>query len=246
MRICPRCGRSTNVVIRGLCPQCYAETYGIVRIPSEIEIEVCRYCGSIRLGRKWAPSGSFEESIQLIASHLLQNARKDPNFTGYRIEELRYETLPNWRTKIELIITAYHGDVRVRVVYPLVIRLKPSVCPVCKTRVSGEYDTLLQVRPRGSKTKGEELEDVILQEALRSGLGGQLVDIIRVGDGVDVYFTNAGAARKLARRLINMYGGSLSQPVYEYVTITSTGKRRARKTMVLRIGGDRPQGTRRS
>ena len=236
-RVCPRCGRETSIVIDGLCPQCYAETRGIVRLPSRVNARICRYCGSVWLGGKWIPAGSFEDAVRLVAERAVSQARRDPGFERVSISGLRYETLPNWRTLVELDIEGFAGDIRAVQRVSLEIRLEPSICPVCKTRVSGEYDTVLQIR--GLRPAGLDpgmVEELVIGESLRLGLARQLVDVIRHKSGVDVYFTNTGAARKLAKRLASLYGGSTSPVRYENVTITSTGRRRTRKTLVLRLG----------
>ena len=232
MRICPRCGRPTSVVIDGLCPQCYAETHGIASLPGRIDVEVCRYCGRARLGHRWVEAGSFEAAIRRAIEYHLSRAARQSRFQRVRIAGLRYETLPNWNTRVEVELEAYYGDYRVTSTTTVTVRLHPSICPVCKTRVSGEYDTVLQVR--GASARGLS-EEELAEQAWRLGLGHQLVDVIQVRDGVNVYFTNPGAARKLAKKLIQKYGGTLSRVHYEHVTTTSTGQTRTRRTILLRL-----------
>ncbi len=230
-KVCPRCGRETSIVIEGLCPQCYVDTHEVVSMPSRVEIDICKYCGRVRLGNKWVETTGFQNAVESIIHYLFNKSKKHPSFEEYSIEEIRYETLPNWYTRVELLLSARISDWRVSFKKRVDIKLNPTICPVCKTRISGEYDTLLQIR--GERRIPEEGE--IVEIAFKLGISNQLVDIIRGKKGIDVYFTNTGAARKLAKLIINRYGGKLTTPRYEEVTTTSTGKTRTRKTLVLRI-----------
>ncbi len=236
MRVCPRCGRRVETVIDGLCPQCYAETRGIARLPDRYEVEVCRYCGSIRIGGRWVQVSSFQEAVETVVAYLLRRARKDPRFEDVGIARVRYETLPNWRTIVEAAIRGRAGGVEAVQRTRITVLLRASVCPVCKTRVSGEYDTVLQIRGlRRAGVESGELEERVIAEAERLGLQRSLVDVISHRDGVDVYFTDQGSARKLAKRLANIYGGRIGRARYESVTVSSTGLSRSRKTITLRL-----------
>jgi nonsense-mediated mRNA decay protein 3 len=233
VRICPLCGRKTDVVINGLCPSCYVKKHGILDIPSIVEAQICRYCGSVKIGVKWVPSSSFEESIESIIKYVLEKAKPIYPFKkeDVKLARFEYETYPNWLTRVRLTVKTAYMDHIVEKEYEITVKLKPSICPACKTRVSGEYDTVLQIRG----FHGKNLEDLILKTAEKLNLGNQIVDIINSKDGVDVYFTNTGAARKIARKIGDMLGGRQSQIHYEDVTVSSTGTRRARKTIVLRL-----------
>ncbi len=234
-KICANCGRETNILIKGLCPKCYVKNYGIIQLPLRGEFEICKYCGSVRVGNKWIQVNSFQQAIETIIQYLIkksikQASHKEQIFTNISLARITYNTLPNWRTHITLDITAETHGYPVTETKNIIIQLKPTICPVCKIRVSGEYDTVLQIR---GIYDPETLEEQIYLTILEQGLGKSFVDLIRTKDQINVYFSNKGAARKLAKRLIKMYGGSLSQLEYEDVTVSSQGKRRSRKTLTL-------------
>ena len=228
---CPRCGRETRILIRGLCPQCFAEVYGLARLPGRVEVEICRYCYSVRIGRRWVPVSSFDEAVEAIARDLVSKARPMEPLEGVELERVEYETLPNWTTRAILRLSSTHRGVPVRGVASVVVQLRASVCPTCKVRVSGEYDTLLQVRGGDP----ERVERMVVEAIEEAGLAPQTVDLIRGRDGVDVYFTNPGAARKVAKRLQRLLGGRIERMNYETVGLDSSGRLRARRTLTLRI-----------
>jgi nonsense-mediated mRNA decay protein 3 len=197
-----------------------------------VTVEVCRYCGSIRLGSRWVPASSFEEAVLAIAQHLVRKAKPIEPLESVELVGVDYESLPNWLTRIRLHLRGSYRGVEIEGFQTVEIKLKPSVCPVCKIRVSGEYDTLVQVRGGDP----EEIERVIEAEIVKNDLLPHFVDIIRGKHGVDVYFTHQGAARKLTRALSRYYEIEVHTPVHENVGIESTGKRRSRKTIVIRLG----------
>ena len=229
---CPRCGRETSVLVRGLCPDCFAEVYGLAVLPRRVTVEVCKYCGSVRLGNRWIQASSFQDAVYMIARHVLSRAKPVDPLERVELVSVEYDTLPNWLTKVRLQLRAsYRGSV-ITGWQSLEVRLKPTVCPTCKIRVSGEYDTLVQVRGGDPG----EVERIIEEEVVRQGLLSHFVDLIRGRDGVDVYFTHRGAARKLAKALARYYEASIKTPAHEDVGVGSTGKRRTRKTIVVRLG----------
>ena len=228
---CPRCGREARVLVRGLCPRCFAEVYGLARVPARVEVEICRYCYSVRLGHRWVPVSSFDEAVEAIARDLAGRARPVDPLREVELEGVEYETLPNWTTRTLLRLSSTYRGATVRGTAHVVVQLRASVCPTCKVRVSGEYDTLLQVRG-GDPGR---LEELVVEAIMEAGLAPQTVDLIRGRDGVDVYFTNPGAARKVAKRLQRRLGGRLERMNYETVGLDSRGRLRARRTLTLRI-----------
>ncbi len=233
MRVpCPRCGRETNILIRGICPECFTEIYGLAELPREITIETCKYCGSIKLGRSWIQVNSFKEAVIKIAQYIMSEAKPVEPIESVELAGMEYETLPNWRTRINLLLRGRYRDNVLRAEQNIVIRLKPSVCPICKIRVSGEYDTLLQIRGGDP----QEIEKFVERSIERLGLYQHLIDIIITKKGVDVYFSNTGAARKIAKEFSRYYEARLSRTTHEMVGVRSTGERRSRKTLVLRLG----------
>lgn len=232
MRICPRCGRETPVVVRGLCPSCFAEVYGVARVPGEVRVDVCRYCGSVRLGGRWVETdATFEGVVDAVVRWL--SGRLQPVEPLARVEVLGWDALtrPNWSTRILLRLRGYTSDgVEVEAEAPTVIRLNPSICPRCKTRVSGEYSVLVQVRGgRGG------LKRLVEEAVERAGIIGDVIEVAETRDGVDAYLTHRGAASRLISALKRLAPLRVSGPYREHVGVTSRGKRRTRDTYVVRL-----------
>lgn len=230
--VCPRCGREVDFLVGRVCSMCFVELYGLARLQERVEAEICRYCGAVRLGGRWVQVYSFGGAVEALARYLVSKARPVEPLERVELARVEYDTLPNWRTRIQLKLNGvYRGHV-VEGSQELTVRLKPSVCTLCKTRVSGEYDTVLQVRGADPELLEEKVGEVIE----RLGIHRQTVDLIPGRNGVDVYFTNTGAARKVARELSKLLGGAVTVPRYEEVGVDASGRRRGRKTLVLRVG----------
>lgn len=231
-RTCPSCGRSVEATIRGLCPECFARTYGVARLPGRVEARICRYCGRVWLGGRWRRVYSFADAVEAVARYEASRARPVSPLTSFRVVEVGFNTRPNWATRVYLGLSASYEGVEVRDGVEVMVLLRPTVCPLCKTRVSGEYDTLLNIlgAPEG-------LEDEVVEEAWRLGLEAQLVDIIRSREGLGVYLTNRGAASKIIKALTRRYRVERLGEAHEDVGIDSSGRRRTRRIINIRILG---------
>ncbi len=152
-----------------------------------------------------------------------------------KLRDIVFKTEPNWTTRLILI---FEGDIRGEKVEwrkPVTIKLRPSICPRCTTRISGEYDTVVQLRG----FRSEVLENEIQMVMSDLGMIDDLIDIIRHKEGVDVYFSHIGAARKFIKTLLKRYEASWKGPYREIIGTTSSGKNRTRNTFIVRIAAKR-------
>ena len=234
-RTCARCGVESSVLIRGLCPRCFAEVYGVARLPGEVRVEVCRYCGAVRLGHRWVPSGgTFEGALEAVLDWLSRGLKRVEPLVGVELAGYRLLTQANWTTRLVVRLRGRTPEgAAVEAEAPLTVRLVPSICPRCKTVVSGEYQVLVQVRA-GRRWRGE-LGRLVEEAIARAGVGGDVIEVIEGRDGVDAYLTHRGAASRLISALRRLAPLRVSGPHREYVGVTSRGKRRTRDTYVARL-----------
>ncbi|MCE4602840.1 MAG: 60S ribosomal export protein NMD3 [Desulfurococcales archaeon] len=231
-RTCPQCGMNVEVTISGVCPSCFSMTYGVAKLPGRVEARICRYCGRVRIGGRWFRAESFAEAVEAVARYEASKAKPVPPLHNVALEGVEFTTRPNWTTRVSLKLASTYRGARLANTVEIVVTLKPSICPLCKTRVSGEYDTLLNLLDAP-----EDMEDEVVEAVLSLGLEAQLVDIIRVREGLGVYLTNRGAASKLLRSLSRRYRVVRLGMAHEDVGIDSSGRRRARTTINVRILG---------
>ncbi len=233
-RFCIICGRSEDEVRlvgeTNICVECFVKLYGLVAVPRIKPIPRCRVCGSIYVGGKWMPAGSFEEAVRIVVEKViipsLKPSRREVG--EYRVKSWRVLKGPSWTTLLELRVEARLAGVEVGEEKQVRLRFKPTICPSCATYRSGEYEAVVQVRGRGA------------EEALEKALGmlgsrtEHVLDVLEVKGGYDVYFDEIGAARRLARLISSISKAKVSE-TGEVVGTNRSGRRRLRKTIIVRL-----------
>lgn len=233
-RFCIYCGAESspeNPVIDGVCLRCRIERWEIVSLKKNtLRYELCKICGNIRVGYRWLNTHGFEEAISLLVrEEIPRYIEPGPGVSNLEITGFEYITEPNWRTRVRINLSGLYGGQVFDTSLEAVILFTPVKCPRCKMIESGEYEALLQIRG----TKKHELNELLKKEFdADPRLAIDLVDVIETDRGVDLYFYNYGAARKLARRLARKLGFEMHES-YETVG-TRSGRQRARLTIILK------------
>jgi len=228
--VCARCGVEAEILIKGLCPKCFPEVYGIAYIQHRIVVEACRYCGRIRLGGRWIPVIGFREAVISAIEYSSSKLKPVEPLESVRITDIVFLTEPDWSTRVYLKLEGRYKGVNITGGGEAVVRLKPSICPLCKVRVSGEYDTVVTI-----SRAPDNMESILHEIIRREGIQNQLVDVIWVKDRLNVYFTNKGAASKLVKGLKKRFKIRVGRLEYEDVGITRMGKRRTRKSINVEV-----------
>ncbi len=230
-RICPGCGRTSELFVEGLCPDCFSSRKPLVRgLPQSISAELCRICGSVRVKGRWLQARGFDDAVRIVVESM--QLKPLPPIEDARISGLQFETIPDWRTRVRLKIEGRVGSAKLSQEVLITVSLKPSICPTCTIRRSGEYDTLVQVRGEGDLVK-------LVEKALEKlGEWSSLVEVVESGEGVDVYFTHRGAASRFLKMLSRLAKvKSISSIEHELVGLSSSGRPRSRKSIVIRVEG---------
>jgi len=233
---CPGCGRQGGVRIRGLCIQCFIREYVVPGLPDRLTGEVCRRCGSVRMGGRWSsPSYTLEEAVSKFLSHAIGRLKISSGQVNVSITAYELETKPDWTTKIKVELTGTLEGEQAVAHKLLTIRLEPSVCPRCTIYASGEYDTVIQVRGIDAG-KAMEILRMILEN---SPLAGDVIEVAPVKRGIDVYLSHRGAASKLIKMLSKKLDLNVRGPYRELVGLTPSGRRRTRNTIIAHVTGIR-------
>jgi len=231
-RFCASCGKRSELLIRGLCPECFARHYGVVRgLESRWRFEVCRFCGRVRVGGRWVEAGSFHAILETVVPYIVGRLRPVEPLEFVSLEEWEAITEPDWRTRLVLRLAATYQGLRVTLHAETAVELEPSICPICEVRQSGEYDTVVQLRGLPS----EELRRLTEQALQESMIWESLVDVVESRDGIDVYFTHRGAANRFVKAVTRLRSARVQGPLHEVVGSTRTGKIRTRKTFIVRF-----------
>ncbi|WP_148688703.1 60S ribosomal export protein NMD3 [Methanopyrus sp. SNP6] len=248
--ICHRCGREVDTTIDGLCPECYLEEHPIIEVPEGLEVRVCAQCLARYTGLRWEDPpesvGSTEELlVEYVLRELEENLRTLPD-VDVRIEPLEVKGEPGgpgtrvlvelladseWEVGEEVFTRKYH--LRVPVVFAL--------CDRCMKFRSGYYEAILQVRSlRGKLTEREreEVENFVTEVAaslLERDPMAYISDVEYPDEGIDFYIGSLNAARKLARRLVDAYGGIVRESHKLVGFDRERGKSKYKATISVRI-----------
>ncbi len=231
-RICPACGKSTEILVEGLCPDCFASRRSLIQYDdSRIEVEACKICGSVRLGGRWVKAGSFSRAVEMSLEYAIGRARPTPPLEEARLANIVFETTPDWRTITTVEIEARYRGVVVKGRRRVEVLLRPVVCPVCKNRLGGDYDTALRIitgEPR-------RVEEQVLTEAERLGLLDSMVDVVSSRREVIVFLTHRGAASRIVKTLSKSWMVEKLGTGTEDVGVDKTGRFRVRRVITIKL-----------
>lgn len=233
-RYCIYCGREAtpdNPVVGNVCLECRIKRGElIIRTRSDLKYDLCKVCGNVKIGYRWMNTHGFREALETIVyGDIPRYVKPGEGATIKGIEGYELLSSANWRTRVKVYFRVGYGGVERIVPVEFTIYFNPVKCPRCIMVESGEYEAVIQIRDVDKSL----LNKILRHEFMRSDrLRRDLVDVIETSNGIDLYFYNHGAARKLARRLAARLGLRIVEN-YEQVGVKS-GKPRARLTISLR------------
>lgn len=233
-KYCVYCGRSSskeNPVEGNICLNCLLKRGEAVRLSKEtISIPLCKTCYSIRIGFKWVNTTGFENAIDyVVKNYLLHYIEAAPNITDLRIIDYEFETSSSWRTLVKVYVAGRFGGKEFTVPVNVVLMFKPVKCPRCIMYDSREFDAVIQIRGFDKNTL-VRLIDALLSRDVKTAR--DLIDLVELDNGIDLYFYRAGSARRLARKLAQKLKASTIES-YEEAGMRS-GRKRTRLYISLK------------
>lgn len=231
-RFCAACGRESEVLIKGLCPECFTSRVGGVReAPARFRVVACRFCGRVKRGTRWVEAGSFPAAVGVAVGMLAERLKPVEPLEALSLEGWEPLSEPDWRTRVLIRLALHYRGARIPYTLETHIELEPGICPLCEVRQSGEYDTVVQVRG----VKGREALETVEEALERASVWNSLIEVIEVKDGVDVYFTHRGAARRFIKALTRSRRVRVGTAIHEIVGTDGSGRMRTRKTITVRL-----------
>ncbi len=238
-RVCARCGRRVEETLRGLCPDCYSQVYGVARIPSSLGFTYCRYCGSFKFRGGWnRPLGGLEETVReylftVLTERLRPSEDLDEAWIG-GVEVLSSLAGPGIY-RVRVVLEGARGGFRVSEERLLTLKVDMAVCPSCTNRITKRgYDAVIQVRS-SSGSLGDRAGQVLrLIEDLDEGLRSSIISIEEGRNGIDLLVDDVASARVIASKIRSRFHARV-QEAFKLVGRRADGKRRGRLTISLRI-----------
>lgn len=184
-KFCPKCGKKTAELVRGLCPKCYYEE-NKVELPKRLEIMICKNCGAIKFKGEWIKTGSWKN---WIGKKLLKKI-KPPQ--GIQVDNLKIvDTGESGKVRIWLSV----GNKAFTEARKISITIKEKVCSSCGSRKKRQWNAKVQLRA----------DDDFIKEVLPKAPAEYVNRIKPVTNGVDIYFSSKNEGKSFARNLKKQY-----------------------------------------
>ena len=195
-RVCALCGRETDILIEGLCPDCYRKTHPLVRVKRDfVGIVRCPSCGAILYRGRWV------RDPRVIEKLILESLEYMGRVTNTSIETLSLKPGLNTavvrvRGSVHELISDYDEEVQVKV------RYSEELCPRCRDMINERERAIVQVRsviPMSGQLK-KLIIDIVRKETIRDERSGFL-KVEDVGEGFDIKLSDQGLARTIAYKI---------------------------------------------
>ena len=233
-KFCVSCGRTDVDLVEGiLCPDCYVKHRLTVEAPKEIHGKLCRLCGSMWLSGKWVRPMTENPMVEYIWKLVVPKLKVDKHVTEYEVGVERIWKDVGGRTFTTIVIKGKIGRTPVEVRKDVLLNVQMTLCDVCMRRKGGGYEAKVQLR---FKSGGLDFEKRSLFESfMTSDLAKYLTDVVEGREGVDYYFANKAAAKRLVSSFIAAYREAEVKETFENEKIDRDGKRSAKLVISLRL-----------
>lgn len=190
------CGRETDILIEGLCPDCYRKTHPLARVKRDVVgIVRCPSCGAILYRGRWV------KDPRVIEKLILESIEYMGRVTNASIETLSLRhglntAVVKVRGSVHGLISDYDEEVNVRV------RYSEELCPRCRDMINERERAVIQVRsavPMNGLLK-RLIIDVVRKETIKNERSGFL-KIEDTEEGLDIKLSDQSLARSIAYKI---------------------------------------------
>ena len=209
---CIKCGTEKGF-IDNLCGGCYGEVAELMRVPSVMDMTVCRGCDSYLYKKQWK---YFENIDDLIDREVLAVLSVDSNVEIGNID-IVHRVEDDHRRKIFVELKGTVAGTTVEDDASLTVNLKKGVCDRCSKIAGKYYESILQIRGEDHKLPEKKLDkilDFVTQEMDRLGNKDRGSFISRYFDmhsGMDFYLGKISDGKNLAKILGSRYGSRVKE-----------------------------------
>ncbi|AWR96659.1 NMD protein affecting ribosome stability and mRNA decay [Acidianus sulfidivorans JP7] len=231
-KFCVRCGKEDVELIDRLCYDCYLQTKNLIEIPTVITGEICKICNSEKIDRKWVRlyDNSTDAINDIILRFLGKKAKIDSNVKDYRIDLGDKWKDRNGRTFVNIIFQGRVGDKKFQITRTVELRISQEICDSCSKKRGKYYEAIIQLRGRG---KLEEEKRALFESFFSNDIIDSLSDVVEGKEGVDYYFINKYAAKKLISNFKSLVKAEITES-FENERIKD-GKREAKLVISIRL-----------
>jgi len=221
---CPRCGDAIDTPLeareerRGdpaLCDSCYFDEFELIDAPDRVQVRVCATCGAVHRGNRWVDVGAddytevaVEEVSESLAVHF------DAEEVAWSVEP---EQVDQTTIRMHCFFTGVVNGTPVEEQVTVPVKITRQTCDRCG-RISGDYyASIVQLRARDRTPTDEEVErtreianEVVDEMEATGDRNAFVTDASEVDAGLDLKLSTNKIGMKVARRVVEEFGGSYS------------------------------------
>ncbi|MDV0446541.1 hypothetical protein MsAg5_03860 [Methanosarcinaceae archaeon Ag5] len=212
--ICPECGQETDVLVKNVCRDCFAQKFSLFQLPLVLHARVCPQCGAHYYKSKWCDFENIEEIVTLTAQENMLFHEDAQNVTigmhAHPRSPYIYDVLVDMEAEVEGI--KLYKDAKTEV------RVKREACDMCSRRAGGYFEGIIQVRGGNRMPAKEEVDrclqiinDTMIQQLKKGDKLAFVTDSMTFKDGADVFIGSTNAGRHVCKRIIELMGGSVAE-----------------------------------
>ncbi len=206
---CVECGKEGELY-RGLCVECYLAKNVFVKIPKNIDVEVCAHCGARKKGKSWI---SYEGE-DLIEKILIENSKSHKDVTDFDVH-IKSESEDENNVIVSVITHSNVLGLKAEEEHDIRIRIKRVVCDECSKQHGGYWEAKVQLR--GSKRglsdedleKAVELVDSIVVSREKKDKSAFVTKVEEIHNGLDFYLGSKSLGKAISKGLANEFGGEV-------------------------------------
>jgi len=235
-RFCPICGRENVNFVEGLCEDCFRRLNPLVRELPDVEqltFKICVNCGSVLYKGRWT------RRLDVVKKHIQSIIKTRGVITSIEVGDIPLETgefeipVRVCGKASEKMSYEYCEDYSVR------IRLRPEVCPTCRSVLTGKERALVQVRFVGEKYTEDDLlliRHIVNQVLAKSDevQRGAVIDIEEAENGFDIKVTNNTIARAIANAIHRSFPSRIVES-HKLIGVDRSGRPVTRLTVSIHI-----------
>lgn len=225
-QFCPQCGTSTDTLLgpRGLCRECYTESFEPLDIPDEITFEQCTHCNDYRIGNTWKEYRGDEPMVLAVLK---------------QYEEEDIDVAVSFRRQGEvyianLLIRDFEDGELIETTQEVTLRPEKTQCPKCSRYHGGHYSTIVQLRGEVTESSFGELMDRAT-EITNEDRNNFIANVEERDGGYDIYCSTDTMANGLVDILRDQYDPSVERS--RELVGERDGEKQYRKTVAVRLGG---------
>ena len=235
---CIDCGSTDKEMIGEVCVDCFLKNFEMIKLPENINVEICSHCNSRLEEGKW--SDSFLPEEEIIYRALERNIEINEMVENEEIN-LEIDQIKGTITNCFVEVIGEVQGVTLDEIHETSVRIVKSVCPPCSKMQSGYYEAVIQFRADNREIKSEEYDkadEIVARTLEKQSKVDKLAycpQIAKLKEGCDYYIGSFKTANKVANALKEEFGGTIKESPRLISEDKSTGKGLYRTWISIRI-----------